>query len=332
MARPGARVTAHDHDHPPGAPHRHDDDHHGHGHGHDHGHGHTHGLTTTRALTVALVLNGGFLGIEAGVGWWTGSLALLSDALHMVSDVGSLVLALGAARLAQRAADAKVTFGLRRFETLGALANGVALFAAVGFIAHEAVSRLMAGPAEIAGLPVLIVGFIGLVINVGSAVALARSDHGNLNIRGALAHMIADALGSVGAMAAAVCMMWGYPAADPIISLLLAGVVAWGAWSVTREASSVLLQLPPPGFDVNALLADLRGLRGVRGVHDVHVWTLDGREPIVTAHLVSDGEVDHDTLVASARTLAHDKHDVDHGTFQVESDGSDCGLGACGVH
>ena len=134
------------------------------------------------------------------------------------------------------------------------------------------------------------------------------------------------------AMAAAVCMMWGYPAADPIISIVLAGVVAWGAWAVTREASAVLLQLPPPGFDVNALMADLRALRGVRGVHDVHVWTLDGREPIVTAHLVSDGEVDHDTLVASARTLAHDKHDVDHGTFQVESDGSDCGLGACGVH
>lgn len=278
------------------------------------------------------MLNGGFLVVEAGVGWWTGSLALLSDALHMVSDVGSLVLALGAAQLAQRAADAKVTFGLRRVETLGALANGVALFAAVAMIVHEAISRLQAGPTAMAGLPVLIVGFLGLLINVGSAVALAKSDHGNLNIRGALAHMIADALGSVGAMAAAVCMMWGYPAADPIISLVLAGVVAWGAWGVTREASAVLLQLPPPGFDVNALLADLRTLRGVSGVHDVHVWTLDGREPIVTAHLVADGQVDHDTLVATARSLAHDRHDVEHGTFQVESTGAECGLAACGVH
>ncbi|MCB9679992.1 MAG: cation transporter [Alphaproteobacteria bacterium] len=309
-----------------------------HHHGHAHGHGHHHhapvapGADPRRALFAALVLNAGFLVVEVGAGWWTGSLALLSDAAHMTSDVVALAMALGAAQLARRAATPTMTFGLHRTETLGAFVNGLALLVAVAVILHEAWDRLASGAPAVGGLPVLVVGAIGLAINLGSAWWLWRSDRDNLNVRGALAHMLADALGSVGAVIAAVFLLLGVPAADPIVSVVIAALVAWGAWQVLRESTRVLLQLPPPDFAVTTLLADLLDVDGVDQVHDLHVWTLDGNAPIVTAHLVVGASADPVALVAQATRVVRERHHAEHVTFQVEAaDDAACSVRGCGA-
>ena len=203
---------------------------HDHSHSHSHrasdGHGHgdsgaERGAATRRALKISLVLNAVFLVVEVAIGLWTGSLALLSDAAHMVSDVGALVLALGAATLAMSAATPGRSYGWLRAETLGAFINGLALFVACGFIGFEALHRLFGSAPPIDGWPVLAAGAVGLVINVGSAIALMRADRDNLGVRGALLHMIFDAVGSVGAMISAVFLLNGVNAADAAVSLFI---------------------------------------------------------------------------------------------------------------
>jgi len=274
-----------------------------------------------KALLWALGLNGGFLFIEAGVGWWTNSLALLSDAMHMLSDVAALILAVAAARLARRKAEEHQTFGLVRAEVIGAFLNGIFLLAACLWIIIDGVRRLDAPPA-IPGLPILIVGSIGLLINLGSAWGLWRSDQSNLNIRGALVHMLADALGSVGAMIAAFGVMAGFWIADPLVSLFIAALVLYGAWRVLRDSGRVLLQLPPRATDVPKMRLALEGLDKVCCVHDLHVWTLDGNRPIVTAHLVANPAARPD-----AQELLRRDFGVEHATLQVEHE--HCGAEPC---
>ncbi|MFT5458405.1 MAG: cobalt-zinc-cadmium efflux system protein, partial [Myxococcota bacterium] len=252
------------------------------GHGHDHHHGDSRG-----ALLFALVLNGAFLVVEGGVGWWTGSLALLSDAVHMVGDVAALIIALGAAQVARERPGPDRTFGMRRAEVLGGFVNALAMLLAVAWIVWEAGSRLLAGVPEVAGMPILIVGVVGLAINLGSVAVLLRSGNDDLNVRGALLHMAADALGSVGAIIAAVFVLAGVPAADPIVSVGIAVLVLWSTVHLLRDTGRVLLQLPPPGVDSRDLRTLLAEVPGVASVHDLHLWTLDGNTPIVTAHLVA---------------------------------------------
>lgn len=319
-----------------------DHDHHGHGHGqqgHDHhGHGpHVHVPFVSgdprKALLAALVLNGGFFVVEAVAGWWTGSLALLSDAAHMASDVGALVLALGAAQLARRPSSTRMTFGLHRAEILGAFVNGLALLVAVGVIVWEAGHRLAVGGAPVEGLPVLGVGLVGLAINLGSAWALHRSAPDNLNVRGALVHMLADAAGSVGAVVAAGLLLAGVDAADAAMSLVIALLVLWGAYRVTADATRVLLQLPPPQLDVEHMLEVLVALEGVHDVHDVHVWTLDGHRPILTAHVVALAGVDPGTLTVRVVTALRERFAVEHVTIQVDTEADvPCAVVDCGVH
>jgi len=293
-------------------------------HHHDH---HNHG--TRAALSWALLLNGSFLVIEAAVGWWTGSLALLSDAAHMLSDVGALVLALAAAQLARKGANMAMTFGLARAEVLGAFLNGLGLLAACGWIAWEAIGRLGAGAPEVAGVPVLVVGIIGLAINLGSAWALYRAGSDNLNVRAALAHMLADAVGSVGAIAAALLMLVGVPAADAVVSLGVGVLVAWGSWSLLRDAGRVLLQLPPRALDVQAVCLGLCALPGVVAVHDVHVWSLDGKHAILSGHVVVDESADAQDVSIAGHALLADRFHLQHATLQVER-GAGCGT-SCGV-
>ena len=287
--------------------------------GHDH---HHHipkaGADPRRALAWALALNGIFLGIEASVSWWSGSLALLSDAAHMLSDVGALVLALAAAQLARRGASARMTFGLARAEILGAFLNGLGLLVACGFIVYEATYRLAQGSPEIPGVPVLVVGGLGLAINLGSVVALARSDRSNLNVRAALAHMLADALGSLGAMIAAVLLLLGLSAADAVVSVLVAALVAWGSVRLLRDATRVLLQLPPRELDVAGLRDALASVPGVSGVHDLHAWSLDGQHAIVSAHLVIAASAPLEGVCEAARRVLHDDFGVEHTTLQPE--------------
>ncbi len=304
---------------------------HGHSHAHVHGPEHvaalsSHGRSDERdaaarkALQLSLALNGGFLVVEALAGWWTGSLALLSDAVHMLGDVASLVLALIAARLAAQPWTSQRTFGLVRAETLGAFVNGLLLVLAAAWIGVEAVERALAPPADMPGLPVLIVGILGLAINVGSVVVLvrARGGAGDLNLRGALVHMAADALGSVGAVVAAVAIMAGHPEADTLVSVLIGGLVLWGAWQVLGAAGRVLLQLPPAGLDMEAVRATLCTPQPVIDVHELHVWSLDGSFGVLTAHLVIAEGADRHAVRDEARALLAARHDLRHVTLQVE--------------
>lgn len=300
---------------------------HDHHHHHDHGHGHAH-AHGVRALQGALLLNGGFLLIEAGVGWWSGSLALLSDAAHMAGDVAALVLALAAARLGEATASVGRSFGLRRAEVLGAFVNGLLLLGAVAWILVEAASRIGAGPPDVPGVPVLIVGLVGLAINLGSAWMLHRAGSENLNVRGALVHMLADALGSVGAIAAAALVIAGHPIADPVISVGIAALVAVGTWGLLRDATRVLLQLPPAGLDLDALVAGLVAVPGVAAVHDVHIWSVDGRRAIVTAHVVLDGTCSPEDALAAALAAVERAAPGSHATLQLERTPG-CGLEHC---
>jgi cobalt-zinc-cadmium efflux system protein len=281
-------------------------------------------LSARRALTVALVLNAAFLGVEVAVGAWAGSLALLSDAAHMVMDVSALVLALGAAELA-RLHTTSGTYGLSRAEVLGAFVNAVLLLGACVYIVVEAVQRLATGAPPVPALPVLIVGAIGLALNLGSAWVLHRSDHENLNIRGAMLHMLADALGSLAAVVAAVALMYGYPSADPIASLVVAALVVVGAVRLLKDAGRVLLELPPSNMDVRRLREALHRVDGVTDVHDLHVWSIDGRSSLVSAHLVIGEGTPLDGTCSRAQHLLDDEFGVRHATLQVERAGT-CAL------
>lgn len=309
--------------------HHHGHDAHAHdAHGHSHeGHGRAHDLhaggDSRRALGFALVASAVFLVVELVAGALTGSLALLSDAAHMVSDVGALFLALAAAQVATRKADATMTFGLGRAEILGAFLNGVVLVFASIWIVVEAVGRLVAGAPEVAGMPVLVVGVLGLGINLASAWFLHGADHGNMNVRAAMLHVIGDALGSVAAIVAALLLMAGIPGADPVASLVVAGLVVIGAVRLLRDAGRVLLELPPTGLDVARVREALVGIEGVVGVHDLHAWSLDGRTPLVTAHLVV-AEAESDSVCQRARQLLDGKFGVHHTTLQVERPNGAC--------
>jgi cobalt-zinc-cadmium efflux system protein len=297
-------------------------------HSHDHGSGDAPGRGVERALAAALALNGGFLVVEGAVRWWSGSLALLSDAAHMLSDVGALALAWGAARLATTVARRHLTFGFRRAEVVGAFVNSLTLIAACGWITFEAVGRLVAGPPDVAGGAVLVVATLGLLVNLGSAWFLHRSDPHNLGVRGALVHMLADALGSVGAMAAAVFLLYDVPIADPIVSLGIAGLILAGTWGLLRDSGRVLLQFPPPGSDVEAVERALAEVPGLVGVHHLHLWTLDGRSGILTAHLVLEDPDRWQEVQAAARRVLADDLGIPHVTLQMEPGGG-CPEGPC---
>lgn len=293
-------------------------------------HHHAHG--TQRALVIALVLNGLFLIIEGALGLWTGSLALLSDAAHMVSDVGALALALGATQLARRSGAADKTFGWRRAEVLGAFTNASLLLVLCMWIAFEAVQRIVEGAPEVAAAPVLIAGVIGLIINLGSAWFLHHeADHDDLNARGALLHMLADALASVGAIGSAIALSQGYWIADPLISLFIAALVLFSSTSLLRESAAVLLEFAPRHIDVSTVHATLAAVDGVNGVHDLHLWSLDGRRVLLSAHLVTEGDP---FAVREAAAHALDHLGVNHSTLQMETHPCEhpCTLDAQGAH
>lgn len=294
----------------------------GHAHGHSHGHGARGGAAAgRRALIWALVLNGAFLIIELVVGFATNSLALLSDAAHMVTDVAALSMALGVAYLAQRAPSPSRSFGLLRAEVLGAFTNGIILAVACFSIFREAIERLLGEPVSVPALPVMITGAVGLAINLGSAWHLYRSDSDGLNIRGALAHMLADALGSLAAMIAALGVWLGFRHADSIASLAIGALVLWGTWRLLWDATQVLLDFAPAGVDAEAVLRELKAMHGVTDVHDLHVWSVDGREAILSAHIVHSDQVAATELRERVEELLTRRFHVSHTTLQTECRG-----------
>ncbi len=300
------------------------------------GHAHAHATGTAsarvrRALRWSLVFNGVFLLVEAGVGFWTGSLALLSDAAHMVSDVSALALALLVAELARRPASSGRTFGLVRAEVLGAFVNALVLGGACLLLASHAVTRLSTGVTHFEAQPVLIVGILGLAINLGSAWMLARSDRDNLNVRGALAHMLADALGSVGAILAAVlASVFDFDAADPVLSLLICGLILYGTWGVLRDSTRVLLDFVPADLPQERVELALRRLPGVQAIHELHVWST-GSRTILTAHLVPEPGVEPNALLARAEHELRGHLGIHHTTIQIDPPAADsaCEQQAC---
>lgn len=292
----------------------------GHGH-HHHSDAHAHGpdrRADARALAWVLALTAGFAVAEVVGGLVAGSLALLADAAHMVSDVASLALALGAIWLAGRPASSRMSFGYRRAEILAALVNGIGLVAVSIWIWVEAAGRL-SSPTDVAGGTTLVIGLIGLVVNVVGAGILWRSQAGSLNVRAAFYHVIGDLLGSLGVVVAAVLVLtMGWERADPVIAILIGGLVLLSAWRVLRESVGVLLEGTPEGIDADAVGRRMAAMDGVAEVHDLHIWTITSGFPALSAHvLVGQGQDCH----ARRRELAEmldEEFGIGHTTLQVE--------------
>jgi cobalt-zinc-cadmium efflux system protein len=271
-----------------------------------------------RRLAAALALILAFMAAEVVAGVLAGSLALLSDAAHMLTDAGSLALALVAARLAARPPSGRFTFGLGRAEVLSAQVNGAALLVLAGVIAIEAAQRF-ASPPEVQGGVVLVVGLLGAGVNVAVAWQLARAQRRSLNVEGARAHVLADLYASLGAAASgAVVLLTGFGAADPIAALLVAALMVRSGWSLLREASAVLLEGSPAGVRTEDVGATLAGAPGIVEVHDLHVWEVTSGFPALAAHvLVRPGDDCHARRRELERLL-DDRFGIHHTTLQVD--------------
>jgi cobalt-zinc-cadmium efflux system protein len=312
--------------------HAHTADGHVHAHDHDHGaHDHHHGgdERNEKRIAIAALLTGGFMGVELAGGILAGSLALIADAGHMLSDFGSLALAWVGFRMARRPADARRTFGFRRFPVLAAFVNGIALFAIVAWIVVEAIARLNT-PHAIEPQTMLWVAGAGLAVNLVSFAVLHGADRENLNVRGALLHVAGDLLGSVAAIAAALIIMTtGWVAADPILSVVVALIILRSAWALTAESGHILLEGTPQNVDLDAVTHDLEGhIEGVVDIHHAHLWSLDGRRSMMTLHArVAEG-VSGPDVVARIKLRLREKHGIGHATIEIE--GEDCAGGDCG--
>jgi cobalt-zinc-cadmium efflux system protein len=274
-----------------------------------------------RALSITLALTASFTVAEVIGGLLTGSLALLADAGHMLSDNLSLGLALFAAWLAGRPETPEKSFGYKRAEILAALANGVTLVAISIWIFVEAFSRLRE-PPEILGGPMLAIAALGLLVNAAGVIVLSRSGSENLNMRGALRHVIADALGSIGTIAAALTIvLTGWRYADPLASVAIAALILASSWSLLRDSTNVLLEAAPRGVDVKEIGRKMVGAEGVEEVHDLHIWTITSGFPALSAHvLVGQSEDCHDRRRQLEDLLARE-YGISHTTLQVDHAG-----------
>ena len=325
----GHSHAAHDHghDHKPGHGHGH-----GHGHQHAHGHGHAHGhhhhapADFGRAFAIGVTLNLGFVIAEAGAGLWSGSLALLADAGHNLSDVLSLVLAWAATVLARRAPTARRTYGLRKGTILASLANAVLLLVAVGAIASEAVRRF-GDPGQVATLPVMVIAGVGVVINTATALLFMRG-HDDLNVRGAFLHMAGDAAVSLAVVLGAGAMaLTGLAWIDPALSLVIAAVIVLSAWGLLRESTELALDSVPRAIDPEAVRAWLTDLPGVSAVHDLHIWAMSTTETALTVHVTRPQNDDPDGFLRTACEGLSERFGIGHATLQVElGDAAHCRL------
>jgi len=276
-------------------------------------------------MWIALAINVGLLLAEALGGILTGSLALLADAGHLLSDVGSIVLALIAARLASLPASGQRTFGYQRSEVLAALVNGLLLVAVSVGIAIAAIGRLSDPPA-IAGAGVLVLGLLGLAGNLAATVVLARGQREDINLEGVLRHSFADALGSIGVVfAGAFVLLGGSAIVDPIVGLLIAVLVLASSWRLIKEPFDVLMEAAPADLDVDALGAALCSEEGVRSVHDLHVWTVTAGFGAAAAHVVVERECDRDLVRRRLELTLRERFGIEHTTLQMEEE-ADQGL------
>jgi cobalt-zinc-cadmium efflux system protein len=270
-------------------------------------------------LTLALALTSSFMIVEALAGFYANSLALLADAGHMLADAGSLSLALLAQHWSQKPRTPRSTYGFIRAEVLAAFLNGIALALTAAFIVREAIGRFFE-PRAVMGEGVLLTATLGLIVNLIVAAILMRTRAHNLNLRAAFLHVVMDALGSVAAMLAGLAViLFGMYRADPVLSVLIAGLVAYSGWSILREATSVLLEVAPRHLDVAAIERTILDCPGVRSVHDLHVWRVSDRLDALTVHVTIE-EGTHGTEVSRCVAAAlRREHRLTHVTVQPEA-------------
>lgn len=318
-----------DHDHHDHGSHGHDSHDHGAAHSHkptkakshehDHGHGHHHhGSSNETRLTWALVITALFMVVEVAGGVISGSLALIADAVHMLTDSASLLLALIALRIAKRPADALFSYGRARHEVLAAFVNGLALLGLSVWIIIESVQRLIT-PHPVVGETMLIVAALGFAANLLSFLIL-RDGEDSLNLRGALLHVLSDLLGSAAAMAAAgVIMLTGWVPIDPILSAFVALLIVHSGWRVTRESAHILLEGAPRDLDPDALAHELAAaVPGVTGIHHLHAWSLTDKHPVMTLHAVLAEGTDRDVALGAILQQLKARFGDVHATVQIE--------------
>ncbi|OAM80157.1 cation diffusion facilitator family transporter [Devosia elaeis] len=309
-------MPAHSHDH------AHD---HNHGHDHDHsGHSHTPQVSAgnERAVLIGLMLTGTFMIAEVIGGVLSGSLALIADAGHMLTDTVALFLAWLGFRLGRRPADARRSFGYSRLEVLAGLINALTLFALVGWIAYEAVQRFLE-PHEVLAGPMFVVAVLGLLVNLTVFWVLSRADADHVNIKGALLHVLGDLLGSVGAIAAAI-IIWltGWMPIDPILSVLVSLLILRSAWALLMRTFNILMEGAPDGFEPDRLQADLAAaIPGLAGVGHLHVWSLSSGQTMATLEIRLEPGADPAAITQAVRRTLLEDHGVNHATIEIDWNG-----------
>ncbi|TBW34758.1 cation transporter [Siculibacillus lacustris] len=312
---------SHDHAAPAAESHDHS---HAHDHGHHHGTGHSHAPTDFgRAFRVGIVLNTAFVAVEAGFGFYGNSVALLADAGHNLSDVLALIVAWIAARAAARPPSPRFTYGLAGSSIMAALFNAVVLLIAVGAIVWEAIQRLIA-PEPVSGPTMIAVALVGILINGATALMFARGRDGDLNIRGVYLHMLTDAAVSAAVVLAGLTILAGAGTwIDPLMSLIVAGVVVWGTWDLLVESSALSIAAVPSRIDPVAVRAWLAERPGVAALHDLHIWAMSTTETALTAHLVMPSGHPGDAFLAETTELLRSRFAIGHATLQIETDAAD---------
>ena len=276
-----------------------------------------------RAFAAGVILNVGFVIVEAVFGVLSNSLALLTDAGHNLSDVLGLLLAWGAATLAKKRPSARRTYGYSRATSIASLFSGRLLMGAVGAIGWEAVNRLML-PAEPAGRTIMIVAAIGVVVNTATALFFLSGKDSDLNIRGAFLHMAADAAVSLGVVASgALILYFGFTWIDPVISLVIAAVIFLSTWGLLRDSLNLAVDAVPRNVDPEAVRAYLSGLPGVRAIHDLHIWPMSTTDTALTAHMVMEVFPQGDEFLSGIAVVLQERFSINHPTIQLERLDSD---------
>jgi cobalt-zinc-cadmium efflux system protein len=277
--------------------------------------------STTKALVVAVGITASFFVIELVGGILTNSLALQTDAFHMLTDVVALAYALVAVRLAQLPVSLRRTYGYYRVEILSAFLNGILLWAVVIFVFYEAIQRIQY-PSDVQSLNMLIIAVLGLVANGLVAATLSRSRNASLNLKGAFLHVVADALGSVGAISAGIIMFFtGWYQADPIASIMIGVLVFYSSGKLVRDSVNVLLEGVPSHIDVSAVERRILGMKGVKNVHDLHVWSIaDTKMCCMSSHVVVEDDTNGKDLVTKLIHILKEEFGIDHTTFQLEDE------------
>jgi len=290
-----------------------------HQHGHDHGHAHHHGADSETRLLWAMVLTGTFMVAEVAGGIFSGSLALLADAGHMLIDSSSLLMAWLATRVARRPADDERSYGYHRVQILAAFTNGLAFFAIFIWIVVEAIHRLW-NPVHVLAGSMMIVAALGLVVNIITFFILHGGNRQDLNLSGALVHVLGDLLGSVAAISAAGIILWtGWMPVDPLLSVFVAVLILRSAWFVTKRSAHILLEGTPEELNVEELREALKSqIPAVFEVHHVHVWSLTPERPLLTAHVCVSNEVEYDQVMQQIKSLLKERFGISHSTLQIE--------------